>query len=340
MKFTLDAGGAQAAGQGIGSLFKAYALGPMYRQQAEMDAATKSASAYANNMQGNKLGSEAEANSFTLDQRRGVDANIAANPAMTPYERLMHTTFKLTGDTNAERVAKAGTEFQTQGLRDRAAAAPDVDSMNRLISVVADKPYMPFDNVGNTGQTINKATGAAGAMNPVLAKLYDLVERAKANENNAQAGNAGASAALTNEKRAYLKENKSLPGSGAEGSEGALSSTILDTIKIPVLNAKGKEVRNPITGAPEYARDPEALKAFYGWVANEKRRPTATAFAQWEAQGRPGNNKSPAAAPAAPKIDDTARDALAKARAAIANGAPRDKVLERLKQNGINPAGL
>lgn len=296
MKFTLDAGGAQAAGQGIGSLFKAYALGPMYRQQAEQDAAAKTASAYANNMQGNKYGSEAEANSFTLDQRRGVDANIAANPSMTPYERLMHTTFKLTGDTNAERVAKAGTEFQTQGLRDRAAAAPDVDSMNRLISVVADKPYMPFDNVGTTGQSINKATGAAGAMNPVLAKLYDLVERAKANENNAQAGNAGASAALTNDKRAYLKENKSLPGSGSEGAEGALSSTILHSLKVPSKTAKGTDVRNPVTGALDLEIDQNALKSFYGWVAANNRKPTATAFSQWEAQGRPGSDKSPATA--------------------------------------------
>lgn len=35
--FTLDAGGAGAAGQGIGSLFKAFALGPQMRQQAEME---------------------------------------------------------------------------------------------------------------------------------------------------------------------------------------------------------------------------------------------------------------------------------------------------------------
>lgn len=33
-------------------------------------------------------------------------------------------------------------------------------------------------------------------------------------------------------------------------------------------------------------------------------------------------------------------DPLAQARAAIAAGAPRDKVIERLRQNGINPGGL
>lgn len=40
MKFTLDANGAQAAGQGIGNMFKAYALGNQYRQQGEMDGMT------------------------------------------------------------------------------------------------------------------------------------------------------------------------------------------------------------------------------------------------------------------------------------------------------------
>lgn len=44
-------------------------------------------------------------------------------------------------------------------------------------------------------------------------------------------------------------------------------------------------------------------------------------------------------APAAP-VTAPANNALDQARAAIAGGAPRDKVIERLKANGINPAGL
>lgn len=49
-----------------------------------------------------------------------------------------------------------------------------------------------------------------------------------------------------------------------------------------------------------------------------------------------GGGKSPtkSAAPAA------SPDPLAEARAAIAKGAPRDKVIERLKANGIDPTGL
>ena len=47
----------------------------------------------------------------------------------------------------------------------------------------------------------------------------------------------------------------------------------------------------------------------------------------------------PQATPGAPAASE-AGDPLAAARAAIAKGAPREKVIERLRQNGINPEGL
>jgi len=50
----------------------------------------------------------------------------------------------------------------------------------------------------------------------------------------------------------------------------------------------------------------------------------------------PGQNAAPAATPAA----SPAGDPLAQARAAIAAGAPRAAVIERLQKNGIDPAGL
>lgn len=60
---------------------------------------------------------------------------------------------------------------------------------------------------------------------------------------------------------------------------------------------------------------------------------------------------TPAARPAAPGVvapptspapgaPSSAADPLAEARDAIARGAPRDAVMQRLQQNGINPAGL
>ena len=47
-----------------------------------------------------------------------------------------------------------------------------------------------------------------------------------------------------------------------------------------------------------------------------------------------------AAQPVAPQPKANAETALAGARDAIAKGAPRDAVIERLKQRGYDPSGL
>lgn len=64
MKFTLDAGGAQSAGQGIGSLFKAFALGPQVHQQAQMEGMGQMA----------KIG-QANATARYANARAGLDEN-------------------------------------------------------------------------------------------------------------------------------------------------------------------------------------------------------------------------------------------------------------------------
>ncbi|PYE98924.1 hypothetical protein C8J35_103525 [Rhizobium sp. PP-F2F-G38] len=50
--------------------------------------------------------------------------------------------------------------------------------------------------------------------------------------------------------------------------------------------------------------------------------------------------ETPAGAPDATVIPNAGADPLAAARQAIAKGAPREKVIERLRQGGINPEGL
>jgi len=59
-------------------------------------------------------------------------------------------------------------------------------------AAAAGKPL--FDNVGNTGYSLDNFTGGQVEANPVLAKIFGAVENSKANENNAQASNASASA--------------------------------------------------------------------------------------------------------------------------------------------------
>lgn len=301
MKFTLDGTGAQAAGQGIGNLFRAFALGPMFRQQAEQDAATKAATAYAHTEQGNKYGTEAEAGRFTLDQRRNVDADIEANPAMPEYERTMRRVFKMTGDTHADRVAKAGTEFQTQGFRQQAIAEPDLDKMNRIIAVAGDKPYMPFDNVGNTGYSFNKATGTGGEINPVLAKIFQTVEQSKANENNAQAGSAGAAAGLSNARKDRVVAGLDKPVTIVDEDTGQATVTTLPTKGAPVSIgvAPSKGTGEAATNAKTRNAIIAAVEKDLGGYASEAEISAEVA----KRLARRGMNKSPAPAAAAPKIN-------------------------------------
>ena len=316
MKFTLDAGGAQAAGQGIGSLFKAYAMGPMYQQQAAQDTASKVASAYAHNMQGNKYGSEAAGNEFTLDQRKGVDSAITADPAMTPYMQNMMRAFKLTGDTNAHRVAQAGTEFQTQGLRDQALASPDIDTMNRVLSVAAEKPYMPFDNVGTSGYSINKATGGQVEGNPVIAKLFQLAEGAQANQRNAAAGASGASAGLANARKERVVGGYDKTHDIVDEDTGAATVTRFPTGAEPVSIGVA-----PSKGTGEAATNAKARNAVIAAIEREQPGIEPAAFAaEFERRmARRTGNKSPAPAPASAKIVEAPRDATQRQSGQVYN---------------------
>jgi len=220
MKFALDNYAAEPLGQGIANAIKTAAMAPMMHDQAQQLAGLRAAQMYSANMTGNKAGAEAENTRYTLGQRQGVEDLIAKHPQFAGYLQNAMRLFGMTGDTNIERVAKAGSEMQTQGIRDQAVGAVDnLDRMNRLNTLA--KPgdtYMPYDNVGNTGYSLNKATGGQAEANPVLAKLFGGVQGSIMNENNAQAGAAGASAGLANERRKAIQIGDVQAGNDADGN--------------------------------------------------------------------------------------------------------------------------
>jgi hypothetical protein len=384
VNFTIDGGGALAAGQGLANMFKAYVLGDQYRQQAETSALGKAArigqaqAAARDNLASaalkeHKLSLQTDPltnvlieNQVPTDRKPDIQRFLetgsfgpsyatpadGVGPVMPPpvdpdkmnlIARGMAMYNKAIGTgSNVEQMAKAGSEMQTQGIRDRALAAVDnLDRMNRLNTLA--KPgdtYMPFDAIGTTGYSVNKATGQGEGLD-VLRKLFGEKSAADAAKDRALGGKYSAESDIERQKAERLRTTGSLPGTGAEGSEGALSPTILRTLQVPALDDKGRPARNPISGELETTTDQEALKRFYTWAAGNSRKPTATAFAQWEAAGRPGNDKNPPPAQTTPKMDAQATSAaLTKAREAIAKGAARDKVIERLRQNGIDPTGL
>lgn len=331
------------AGRGIAGAVGALLQGESVRQRAQQEQEQLLAETYYRNMTGNRAG--AEALKFG-EEATGLGLTNAArqapiDPALSRYMQDAVRLFQLTGDTNMERFANAGTAIQTQGLRDQALAnVGDLDKMNRLNTLTRPgETYMPFSAVGNTGGAINQATGEGTVWDEALRSLFTeesgaqvARDRGAANASNAAAGRS---------------------------SEGALSSTILRTLQVPALDDKGRPVRNPITGEIQTQIDQAALARFYAWTSANGRRPTATAFAQWEAQGRPAAAASPATAQPAPTAGPAAAAprpgpvaapgagptaaraaALESARQAIARGAPREQVIQRLRQHGIDPTGL
>lgn len=313
MKFSLDASGAQQMGRSIGKLFQAAAMGPALREQARMDTDRLLSTIYANNMAGNQRGAEAlktqeETTGLRLTneaRQRPIDASLPM------HEQRTWQAFQATGDTNMENFAKALQIAHSLGMTEKAAANIDnLDMANRWNTLAKPgETYLPFDSVGTTGQAVNRATGAAIESSPALAKLYAdkkasemAVDRAQASSANAAAGKYGAEAEQTRMENTHFRERGAMPGRGAEGSEGSLSSTVIRTLDVPVLDAKGRPVRNPMTGEPEMQTDREALASFYRWADENGRKPTAAAFSRWEAQGRPGANKSPAPGQGAPTM--------------------------------------
>ena len=295
--------GANSINQGIGSVFRTLASAPLVRQQAEDQAALNAARIFAQNMTGQKHGAEAEGLNYTNQRRMTVPDQIAAEPTMAPQMQAILKAFQNTGDANIERYAKGAGEFQQQQAITDIQGGMDPTRTGQAFAAVSGK--MPFSDVGATGRNINGLTGLGSIVEQGLAGNYDKKIAAEANADNARAGNSSAGANLDIEKLRFLKEKGAMPGSGAEGSEGALSSNILNTIRIPSLDAKGRPARNPMTGEVETTIDPKAQNDFYKWVTNNNRRPTAAAFAQWEANGRPtaSSAKSPPPQPARQTID-------------------------------------
>lgn len=366
MRFTLDANGAQAAGQGIGGLFRAYFMGDQVRQQAEQEAMKSAADIYYRQMHGNALAAQARQHDAEAELKKqqlafqqnplenamtelGLPTGLAPafrqrletgsfGPSYEPPADGMGPTQPAPADSDTvaklgrtlalvqrmygtgshvDQMAHAGTELQTQGLRDRAAASVgDLDMMNRLSTLA--KPgatYEPFRSMGDTGYAVNQATGQGVEASPVIAKLFQQVQGALVNQRNAGAAASGAAAGLSNARRDRVVSGLEKP------------VTVLDD-NGAATNAK---TRNAVIAAVE--RD------FPG--ANDA---TIAAEVDKRLARRGMANKSPSAASVPPKIQlpqgYTADRALSEAKAAIAAGKDRNAVIQRLRDMGVEPKGL
>lgn len=215
MKFRMSREGIDSASQGIKGIFSTLAQVPLLREQAQMDSALRTAQTYGYTQAGRLNEAKAGQEQFTLDNRKGADAEIAANPDMPVEQRLALWAFKNAGPGHVKDFAGGAGEFQTQGFRQKAADnVGDLDTMNRYNTLAKPgETYLPFDAVGNTGRAVNKATGLGKIVEQALATNYDNKVSSETAENTAQASaanalasrrNAGGTGGLT---AAQLREN-------------------------------------------------------------------------------------------------------------------------------------
>lgn len=335
MKFTLNADSMAPVQQGIGGIFQALTKAPLIQQQMQDITALRQAQIYNSTMSGNKSGAQAESERYTLGKRKSVPDLIAADPSMPSYLQVAHKVFDLTGDDNMERFAKASGEFQTQGIRDQAVSnVGNIDQMNRLNTLA--KPgatYEPFANIGNTGTVFSKATGDGRVASSTLDKLFGAKTNSEISENNAQAGAAGASAGLSNERRKEIQLGKITPGTDESGNPILFRAgtsgdvTVLDDLS-PFRKAGGADAAYQKTRGrvvEQVFKDPMVMPEER--EAEVERRMTLI--------GGP-KSKGPAAAATATKIDGVpdpakANDIKAKFKA---GKLTRDQAKQQLKALG------
>lgn len=166
------AAGAQSAAQGIGNGFKALAMAPLVAQQAEQNTALTLAKIFANQQSGNKHSEEARGLKMTNDYRGSIAEKIAADPTMTQNFKDTLKVFEAVGEKNIADFARGGQINQK---------IADIEAIktNPSLATPAAQAYFatsgsaPFDNVGNTGSSINRATGGQAVTNPILEKVFE-----------------------------------------------------------------------------------------------------------------------------------------------------------------------
>lgn len=301
MKFTLSAGGAQAAGQGIGNIFKAYMLGPQVRQQAEQEAIKNASYIYYRRMAGDKFGAEAgklgqESEGLRLTNAARTAPIDATRPA---YEQSATRAFQATGDTNMENYAKAIQLMQRVGNVDNVIANPaQAPAVGQAYAATEGKPM--FNAVGNTGVSLNQFTGQQSTTSPEMMELFERVQQSIWNKNNAQAGSANAAAGLSGARRDRVVSGLDKPVTIVDDETGQATVTALPTRGDPrtigVAAPKG-------TGAD--ATNAKARNAVVAAVEREMGTLATDAEIQAEVDrrmARRGTNKNPAPASGAPKI--------------------------------------
>lgn len=289
-KFTLDASGAQSIGEGAGSIFKALAMAPTMRAQAEQKAGLQNAQTYVANMQGNKAGMEAQNVADLLGARVRQRETYENDPNLTPYQRFAVGITNLVGPGHVNDFM-SGTKSAMQMQNTQEVMADPSRALPVAQGYAATSGKMPFAHVGNTGYSVNELNGAQIEASPAIAKIFQAVEGAKANSQNASAANSYASANLhraqTDKVRADVangqQNGKPLPTAALKMQMDDLDSiALLGSINADLGAIMGQLDSGKLTLGP-YSNLSNRLQNFTG-VSDEGSRNYASLVATLEKQ--------------------------------------------------------
>lgn len=308
-QFTLDGGaaGAQAIGTGFGDIFKAAVMGDRVQQDA-----------YLKSMGQVKTAEEARGLRMTNDHRANVD-NMLSDPNMEAYRKAQLLAFKLAGPQYMDNFSKAGETEQGNVSRQAIINDPSL-ATNVAKAFFATSGKAPYDNVGDTGFSVNKVTGETIAANPVMAKLFQATEGTLAGERAARRDRISSGLDHT---VVTLDENgrpmvTALPTKGGMNmiAPAKPTSSGLDATNAKAYNQIVTQVEKEMPGAPDEKVQAEVDKR---WA---RRVPT-------------GTNKNPAPAAARATITPTAE--MLKVQADFRSGKiTREQAKAKLKELGMN----
>ncbi len=114
-------------------------------------------------------------------RKQKVDEVLHRNPDMPEYMKRAYRAWQETGDGNIRRFAQAASEFQKQELREQLMQhIDDPEKLNRIMSALYGKPYIPYKAFGQSGYVINQETGEILKGDDTLSRAWNrkLAEKA------------------------------------------------------------------------------------------------------------------------------------------------------------------
>lgn len=159
--FTINgsAEGANALAKGIGNALQRVALADSYKNDA-----------YLSTMGKVKSAEEARGLKMTNDFRENIGQVEQDHPSLTPHHKAALVAFKLLGQ-DADKFSKSADIEQAIGHRE--AVLQDPTKAQAVAQAhFATSGKAPFDNIGNSGHSLNQVTGEQVMTSPGLAKLF------------------------------------------------------------------------------------------------------------------------------------------------------------------------